>query len=92
MSRDEPEKEKEKKIENIITYLNNNEMTKIHSRHINTKKAKEIGLKVVDLEEDDNFQDAVLSIHHCYMHTFSNSKAVKIIENHNGIATIAITK
>ena len=92
MFRDEPEKEKEKKIENIITYLNNNEMTKIHSRHINTKKAKEIGLKVVDLEEDDNFQDAVLSIHHCYMHTFSNSKAVKIIENHNGIATIAITK
>ena len=88
----EDDAEKETKIKNIIKYLNNNEKTKIHSRHISAKRAKEIGLKIVDLEEDDDFQDAVLSIHHCYMHTFSNSKAVKIIENHNGVATIAITQ
>lgn len=81
--------DKEAKIESIITFLNNNKETKIHSRHISNEKAKEIGLKIVDLEEDNSFQDAVLSIHHCYMHTFSNSNAVKIIENHNGIATIA---
>ena len=85
----EDDEGKKKKIDTIIKYLNNNSETKIHSRHISNIKAKEIGLKVVDLEEDDNFQDAVLSIHHCYMHTFSNSNAVKIIENHKGIATIA---
>lgn len=82
---------KKETIGNIIKYLNNNEKTKIHSRHINITKAKEIGLKITDLESDDKFQDAVLSIHHCYMHTFSNSKAVKIIENHNNVATIAIS-
>lgn len=85
----ENDEKKEEKIKAIIKYLNNNAETKIHSRHISNIKAKEIGLKVTDLEEDDNFQDAVLSIHHCYMHTFSHSNAVKIIENHKGIATIA---
>lgn len=83
---------KTEKINKIIQYLNNNEDTKIHSRHINAKKAKEIGLKIIDLEENDELQDAVLSIHHCYMHTFANSNAVKIIENHNGTATIALQK
>ena len=75
-------------IEKLLTFLNNNEHTKMHSRHINNKKAKEIGLKITDLESNNEFQDVVLSIHHCYMHTFANSNAVKIIENHNGIATI----
>ena len=73
-----------------IEYLNNNKETKIHSRHISAKKAKEIGLKITDLEDDDKLQDAVLSIHHCYMHTFSSSNAVKIIENHLEMATISI--
>lgn len=35
---------------------------------------------IIDLESDDSLQDAVLSIHHCYMHTFANFKSVKIIE------------
>lgn len=80
------------KVKSIIKYLNNNEDTKIHSRHISAKKAKEIGLKVTDLENNDKFQDAVLSIHHCYMHTFSNSNTLKIIENHNEVATITVLK
>lgn len=84
--------DKDKKIKNIIAYLNNNSDTKIHSRHISDEKAKELGLKIYNLEEDDAFQDAVLSIHHCYMHTFSNSSAVKIIENHKGIATVSIAQ
>lgn len=78
------------KIKNIIKYLNNNEETKIHSRHINAKKAKEIGLKIIDLEGDNKLQEAVLSIHHCYMHTFGSSNTLKIIENHLGMATISI--
>lgn len=90
MFKDDPDKDK--KIKAIIAYLNNNSDTKIHSRHISNEKAKELGLKISNLEDDDNFQDAVLSIHHCYMHTFSNSAAVKIIENHNGIATVSIAQ
>lgn len=88
----ENDEEKTKKIKNIIQYLNNNKETKIHSRHISARKAKEIGLKVTYLEDNDEFQDAVLSIHHCYMHTFSNSNTLKIIENHNGIATMVVLR
>lgn len=92
MFKDEDSKDKEKKIKKIIAYLNNNSDTKIHSRHISNEKAKALGFKIINLEDDDKFQDAVLSIHHCYMHTFSNSAAVKIIENHNGIATVSIAQ
>jgi hypothetical protein len=37
-------------------------------------------------------QDAVLTVHHCYMHTFSNSQAIKIIENDQGNALINIVR
>lgn len=83
---------KEAKVDKILGFLNNNEYTKIHSRHIDNEKAKEIGLKITNLEKDDKLQDAVLSIHHCYMHTFSNSSAVKIIESNTGAATVRIGK
>lgn len=81
-----------KRIENILSFLNNNEYTKLHSRHIDFDKAKEIGLNVKRLEDDDELQDLVLSVHHCYMHTFDNSRAIKIIENNNGGATVLISK
>lgn len=86
------EQDKETKVNTILNFLNNNEYTKIHSRHIDNEKAKSIGLKIVDLEEDEKLQDAVLSIHHCYMHTFSNSNAVKIIESNTGATTVRIGK
>ena len=35
-----------------------------------------------------DLQDCVLTIHHTYMHTFSISNAIKIIENQNGNAMI----
>ena len=40
------------------------------------------------LDDCVDFQDCILTLHHTYMHTFSSSKAVKIIENHNGVAMI----
>ena len=83
---------KEARVDKILEFLNNNEYTKIHSRHIVNEKAKSIGLKIINLESNDKLQDAVLSIHHCYMHTFSNSNAVKIIESSIGAATVRIGK
>ena len=77
-------KDKDKTIEKVMNHLNNNEFTKLHSRHIDIKEAKSIGLNVKALEQDDKLQDLVLSIHHCFMLTFQNTNAVKIIENQNG--------
>ncbi len=63
---------------------------KIHSRHIDKEKAKEWGLIIEDLESDQTFQDLILSVFHATTHTFSNTQAVKIIENHKGKAFIKL--
>lgn len=56
--------------------------------HIMSPKAREIGLSIVQLEDDQKLQDLVLTVHHAYMHTFSMAPTVKIIENHLGAATV----
>ena len=80
--------------ERIVSSLNNHEDTKTHSRHLPLDDAKILGLKIMSIEDDFNgeFQDRVLTIHHAYMHTFSNSTAIKIVENQNGIAVVAHLK
>lgn len=55
-----------------------------HGRRISRQQLRNLGLVVDYLEEDSDLQDAVLSVHHAYTHTFSSSTAVKIIENHLG--------
>ncbi len=35
-------------------------------------------------QKDIAFQDLVLTVHHCYMHTLMNTATYKIIENHLG--------
>ena len=85
---DRSDKDRKAKINKIVNYLNNNKHTKLHARHINSEKAKSIGLKIVDLEDDNTLQDKVLSVHHAYMITLQNTNAVKIIENHNGVSYI----
>ncbi len=47
-----------------------------------------MGLKVVEIESDQQLQDLVLTVHHCYMHALMNTGAIKIIENHLGARLI----
>jgi hypothetical protein len=74
----------EETIDKIVAHLNQNEMSKNHGRHFGKDICKSIGLKIVDLEEDQDFQDAVLSVHHAYLILLSNTDVIKIIENQNG--------
>lgn len=82
--------------ENIVDKLSSHKDTFNHSRHIHFDECLKLGIKVVKLEEIEaesiggckDFQDCVLTIHHTYMHTFSSSNAVKIVENHLGNAMI----
>jgi ATP-dependent protease ClpP protease subunit len=55
-----------------------------HSRHISKEDCKEVGLKITDLEDNPALQDAVLSLHHCYMILFDQWKYSKVVENHLG--------
>ncbi|MBI4848847.1 MAG: ATP-dependent Clp protease proteolytic subunit [Nitrospirae bacterium] len=76
--------------EKVVDQLGSHEDTKTHARHIHIDEAKSFGLTIKSLETDfpDTFQDTVLTIHHAYMHTFANSVAIRIVENHIGNAIV----
>lgn len=75
-------------VSSIIKIFADHSTQKTHSRHISRKECKDAGLKIIDLEENQDLQDAVLTTHHAYMHTFLNSGAVKLIENNIGATYI----
>ena len=59
-----------------------------HGKHISADEARGMGLIIENLEDDNILQDLVLTVHHAYMHTFQQSPAIKIIENHKGSAIV----
>ncbi len=86
MLKDDPQKTD--KINKIIEELTSHSITLSHARHLSAEKCSEIGLTIEKLEDNQAFQDAVLSVHHVFMHTLTSTPAFKIIENHLGIAFI----
>lgn len=64
-------------------FLNHNNSYS-HSRHISKQKCKNCGLNIVDLESDQSLQEAVLSLHHCYMILFDKFSISKAVENNIG--------
>ena len=79
-------------VKKIIKALSAHNTSKTHSRHFSLNTCQSIGLKVKPLEDDNDYQDCVLTLHHAYMHTFANTDAVKIIENQNGVRMVYSTK
>lgn len=59
-----------------------------HGRRVSRDAVRDLGCHVVDLEDDQELQDAVLSVHHAYSLTLGGTPATKIIENHHGRAWI----
>lgn len=52
-----------------------------HGQHYPADKCREIGLEVTMIEDDQNIQEAVLSVHHAFVATFARTANIKIIEN-----------
>lgn len=71
-----------KKVNKIVNKLNSN--NKSHSRHFTYDSCIEIGLNVSKIEDDQELQNLILSVHHAYIITLDASTATKIIENQNG--------
>lgn len=69
------------KIKNV--FLNHNNSYS-HSRHMSKQDCKDAGLNIIDLEKDQDLQDAVLSLHHCYMILFDKLMISKVVENQIG--------
>ena len=78
------------KAEEVAKYLANVNIHKEHARHIHAQDLKNVGLVIKDLEEDAALQEAVLSVHHAFMISLSNTQAAKIIENQNGMAYVRV--
>ena len=76
------------KASRIALWFADYDYFKSHVRGVDFDEVKRQGLKVSRLEESDEFQDAVLSVHHATMHTFSGTLTGKIIENHLGRAWV----
>jgi Serine dehydrogenase proteinase len=79
---------KERLAKKISTELTKVTTHKQHSRHIHFADCQKIGLNVKQLESDPTLQDAVLSAHHAFMITLSNTNAGKIIQSHHGMTFV----
>lgn len=81
-------RETNKTLERIHETLSDHSTTMSHNKHLGADLCRHLGLKVSMLEEDQEFQDKVLSVHHSAMITIGGTATVKIIENHLGKAYI----
>jgi len=73
----------------VLDELGSHALTLSHARHISIEKALALGLKVTTLESDQQLQEAVLTVHHACVQTLTETPALKIIENHMGVAFIS---
>jgi Serine dehydrogenase proteinase len=80
--------EKDKKIKGIIEAFGDHALTLSHTRHLGISRVDEAGAKVISLEDDQSLQEAVLTVHHAAIQTFSETGCIKLIENQNGVAHI----
>lgn len=69
-------------IQQVKNVFLNNSNSFSHSRHISIEQCKSIGLKIVDLESNQDLQDSVLSLHHAYMILMDKFNISKVVENH----------
>lgn len=72
------------KARDIAQWLADFSEHKTHGRPIGIELAREKGLNVTPLEDDQGLQEAVLSVFHATMVTFQATNCVKAIENHLG--------
>lgn len=75
--------EKEQKSKSIAEWLGNAKEHKTHGRPITIQQAREKGLIVECLENDQELQERVLSVFHAVMVTFQVTGCVKMVENQN---------
>lgn len=69
-------------INKIKEVLGSHENTKSHGKHLSAKECSELGLKISNMEDDDELQDLILSVHHACMNLFNiNKNTLKLVAN-----------
>jgi ClpP class serine protease len=82
------QRDAKKRAAKIVDHLSKYKPNRTHEIHVHREECQKIGLVIKEIEADQNIQDAILPVHHCYMHTLMNTNIFKIIENHNGVGMI----
>ncbi len=59
-----------------------------HGRPVRRDEARAHSVKVVDLEDNAELQDLVLSVHHAAKLTLTRTPTTKLVENHQGQAWV----
>jgi enoyl-CoA hydratase/carnithine racemase len=72
----------------VVNALATAAVNKAHDRHLNVDEIAALGVNVVKLEDSPDLQDALLTVHHCFMHTMASTTALKIVENQDGKANV----
>lgn len=76
---------KHEKVKIIMDELASHDASKVHDRHYDFVKCKKLGLKVTALEDNQDLQEAALSLYHCYLLSiYKLQNAIKFIENQEG--------
>ncbi len=86
MFKDDPDAGK--KAKKIVEGLTDAETNMNHGKHLHREECDQLGLKIRNLEADQEMQDAVLRVHHAFVISLMNTDQVKIIENNAGIAHV----
>ncbi len=68
-------------VKAVLDVFLNHKHSFSHAKHMSKQECKNAGLSIVDLESDQNLQDAVLSLHHAYMIYFDKFMVSKVVEN-----------
>ena len=76
----------------MVRELGDHALMKSHSRHISLARARDIGIKVVALEDNPRLQEAVLTVHHACIQSLADTAATKLVENQRGVAYITTTQ
>jgi hypothetical protein len=71
--------------ENIVDVLSHGDNDKNnHGRRIDRKEARDLGIIVEDLEDNQNLQDATLSLYHLFTLIFETTAVAKVITSNTG--------
>lgn len=68
--------------EEAANWFGNAEEFLSHGRPVRREEARAHGITVTDLEDDNELQDAVLSVHHAALISLAANPIAKLIENH----------
>jgi hypothetical protein len=74
----------------VLVSLGDPTISKSHNRHVSANQAKQMGLKILDLESNDELQSAVLTVHHACILTLAQTDVVKLVQNQNGISHVSL--